>query len=162
MNNEYGHWLNCIRHTTDTRSPNEKTMALASGAMLWHIPRVKISQQWLWPLRWSSGTAQKNNNRLLWGRAAYRMGSSGTIGQHGEEALELILWCHMALEWVIQTGWNWKRPSSLIALSDWVKKASQHQIEFQVWPFVIQVVFFFFLSIYMLCESGNKLQPLCS
>ena len=68
MNNEYGHWLNCARHT---RSPNERTMEMASGAMLWHIPRVQISQQWLWPLRRSSGTAQKDNNsnpirRLNW------------------------------------------------------------------------------------------------
>ena len=61
MNNECGHWLNCARHT---RSPNERTMGMASGAMLWHIPRVQISQQWLWPLRRSSGTAQKDNNKF--------------------------------------------------------------------------------------------------
>ena len=61
MNNECGHWLNCARHT---RSPNERTMEMASGAMLWHIPTVQISQQWLWPLRRSSGTAQKDNNKL--------------------------------------------------------------------------------------------------
>ena len=30
---------------------------------LWHIPRVQISQQWLWPLRRSSGTAQRDNHR---------------------------------------------------------------------------------------------------
>ena len=60
MNNECGHWLNSARHT---RCPNERTMEMASGAMLWHIPRVQISQQWLWPLRRSSGTAQKDNNR---------------------------------------------------------------------------------------------------
>ena len=61
MNNEYGHWLNCARHT---KSPNERTMEMASGAMLWHIPRVQISQQWLWPLRRSSGTAQNDNNTV--------------------------------------------------------------------------------------------------
>ena len=59
MNNKRGHWLNCARHT---RSPNERTMEMASGAMLWHVPMVQISQQWLWPLRRSSGTAQKDNN----------------------------------------------------------------------------------------------------
>ena len=59
MNNECGCWLNCARHT---RSPNERTMEMAPGVMLWHIPRVQISQQWLWPLRQSSGTAQKDNN----------------------------------------------------------------------------------------------------
>ena len=62
MNNECGHWLNCARHT---RSPNEITMEMASEAMLWHIPRVQISQQWLWPLRQSSGTAQKDNNTIV-------------------------------------------------------------------------------------------------
>ena len=59
MNNAYEHWLNCARHT---RCLNERTMEMASGAMLWHIPSVQISQQWLWPLRRSSGTAQKDNN----------------------------------------------------------------------------------------------------
>ena len=62
MNNKCGHWLNSARHT---RCPNERTMEMASGAMLWHIPRVQISQQWLWPLRWSSGTAQKDNNKKI-------------------------------------------------------------------------------------------------
>ena len=60
MNNGNGHWLNCARHT---RSPNERTMEMASGAMLWHIPMVQISQQWLWPLRRSSGTPQEDNNK---------------------------------------------------------------------------------------------------
>ena len=61
MNNENGHWLNSARHT---RSPNEKTTEPSSGTMLWHIPRLQITKQWVWPLKQSSGTAQRDNNIL--------------------------------------------------------------------------------------------------
>ena len=47
MNNKSGHWVNFARHT---RSPNEKIIGMASGAMLWHTPKLHIIQQRVWPL----------------------------------------------------------------------------------------------------------------
>ena len=49
----------------------ERTMGMAFGAMLWHTPRIQITQhwQWVWPLRWSPGIAQENNN-TFWPSAA--------------------------------------------------------------------------------------------
>ena len=38
---------------------------MASGVMLWHTPRLLITQQWVWPLKQSFGTAQENNNSHL-------------------------------------------------------------------------------------------------